>query len=90
MKQKRSFFAPLLLVVLLAGCATDSHVAHHQDGPRAQGHGSTMDMESMCSMHKQMMAGKTADEQQALMEEHMKSMPSEMRERMQMLHQQCK
>lgn len=78
-------FVSLLLAGTLAGCAmTGQHgsMGHHA----SQG----MDMKSMCDMHKKEMAGKTAAEQQALMQEHMKSMAPEMRERMQEMMAQCK
>jgi hypothetical protein len=48
-----------------------------------------MDMAAMCDMHKKEMAGKTAAEQQALMQEHMQSMPREMRQRMQEMRARC-
>lgn len=77
-------FALLLVPALFAGCAMrgDHHggVDHHAG----------MDMNSMCAMHKQAMEGKTAAQQQALMDEHMKSMPPEMRQRMQEMHAGCK
>jgi len=41
-------------------------------------------------MHKKMMSGKPSAEQQAMMQEHMKSMTPEMRQRMQAMHDQCK
>lgn len=74
----------LLLVAALAGCAAgrDAHMGHHAEG--------SMDMKSMCEMHRKEMAGKTAAEQQALMQEHMKAMAPDMRQRMQEMHAQCK
>jgi hypothetical protein len=76
----------MLLAAGLAGCAagpqnSDAH-AHEDMG--------TMDMQSMCEMHKKMMSGKPSAEQQAMMQEHMKSMTPEMRQRMQAMHEQCK
>lgn len=75
--------ALLLLVAALGGCAAvqGAHTDHHAAGG--------MDMKSMCEMHRKEMAGKTAAEQQALMQEHMKSMTPEMRQRMQEMHAQC-
>lgn len=76
--------ASLLLAALLAGCAVPvghGHVDHHASH--------AMDMSAMCDMHRKEMAGKTAAEQQALIEEHMKSMSPEMRQRMQAMHAQC-
>jgi uncharacterized lipoprotein YajG len=78
-------FLPLALVGLLAGCAapakSDAHT--HTDM-------SMMDMQSHCEMHKKMMSGKPSAEQQAMMQEHMKSMTPEMRQRMMAMHEQCK
>jgi hypothetical protein len=75
-----------LLVVGLAGCAA----APPTRDAHARADMSTMDMQSMCEMHKKMMSGKPAAEQQAMMQEHMKSMTPEMRQRMQAMHEQCK
>lgn len=79
-------FLPLALVGLLAGCAAgaqkgDDHV-HATMG--------AMDMQSMCEMHKNMMAGKSSAEHQAMMQEHMKSMTPEMHQRMMAMQEQCK
>lgn len=89
-------FALSLLSAFLAGCAMQG--GHHgpmhgsmQGGQHGQmDHHAGMDMKSMCAMHKQMMEGKTAAQQQALMDDHMKSMPPEMRQRMQEMHAGCK
>jgi hypothetical protein len=74
------------LAVALAGCAaapakSDDH-SHATMG--------AMDMQSHCDMHRKMMSGKPSAEQQAMMQEHMKSMTPEMRQRMQAMHEQCK
>lgn len=67
---------------LLASCAAPRHdPGQHQ--------GAMMDAKAMCEMHKGMMAGKTPQERQAMMDEHMKSMSPEMRQRMQAMHAQC-
>ncbi len=50
----------------------------------------SMDMQSHCEMHKKMMSGKPSAERQAMMQEHMKSMTPEMRQKMQAMHEQCK
>lgn len=77
--------AATLLVAGLAGCAhgpaKGGDHSHATMGP--------MDMQSHCEMHRKMMAGKPAGEQQAMMQEHMKSMAPEMRQRMQAMHAQC-
>ena len=77
--------SPVLLASALVGCAApqkSTHDAHASIG--------TMDMQSMCEMHKKMMTGKPSAEQEAMMQEHMKSMTPEMRQRMQAMHEQCK
>jgi len=74
-----------LLAVVLAGCAapqtSDAH-AHPQAG--------AMDMQAMCEMHRNMMSGKPPTEQQAMMQEHMRSMTPEMRQRAQAMREKCK
>jgi len=76
----------VLLAVALAGCAAPPHQgdAHAHAGMEG------MDMQSMCEMHRKMMGGKPSAEQQAMMQEHMKSMTPDMRQRMQAMHAQCK
>ena len=51
--------------------------------------GGSMDMQAMCERHKAMMADKSTVEQQAMMNEHMKSMSPEMQTRMQAMHAKC-
>lgn len=80
-----TFGAPLFLAAALAGCAMPGHHGHMDHGSSHD-----MDMAAMCDMHKKEMAGKTAAEQQALMQEHMKSMSPEMRQRMQEMHARCR
>ena len=74
-----------LLAVGLAGCAAGP--AKSDDHAATMG---AMDMQSHCEMHKKMMSDKSPAEQQAMMNEHMKSMTPEMRQRMQAMHEQCK
>jgi hypothetical protein len=78
--------APLLLASLLAGCAATrgDHSSHSHDSH------AMMDRQSMCEMHRKMMAGKTPAQEQAHMDEHMKSMSPEMRKKMQDMHAQCR
>ena len=78
--------AATILVAGLAGCAT----APAKTGDHAHATMGSMDMQSHCEMHKKMMSGKPSAEQQAMMQEHMKSMTPEMRQRMQAMHEQCK
>lgn len=82
------------LVGLLAGCAGNLG-AHHAEGGGGGSmmHGMTpgsQDMQAMCDMHKQMMAGKSAAEQRAIMDEHMKRMSPSMRQHMQSVQEHCR
>jgi hypothetical protein len=74
-----------LLAVGLAGCAAGPAKSDHAHATMG-----AMDMQSHCEMHKKMMSGKPSAEQQAMMQEHMKSMAPEMRQKMQAMHEQCK
>lgn len=89
-----SFAAPVLLVGLLAGCADGVRQSDNraQSGMSGMSGGSStmMDMQSMCDMHKMMMAGKTTAEHEAMMKEHMKSMTPDKRQKMMMMMEQCK
>lgn len=78
----------LLVPVLFAGCASSMPSAHHRDGGPMMMSGS--DMAAMCSMHKEMMSGKTAEQHREMMSRHMKSMSPEMQKHMQAMQQQCK
>ena len=50
-----------------------------------------MDMKSMCEMHDRMMSARTPEERSAMMNERMKNMSPEMRQRyMEMMQQQCR
>ena len=77
-----------LVAGLIGGCATGPSTSGSMDGMSGMGAGQ-MDMQAMCEKHKSMMAGKSAAEQQAMMNEHMKSMSPEMRTRMQTMHAKC-
>ena len=83
-----SLTGALLLAGLIGGCATGT------SSPSSMGNmsgmsGSQMDMQAMCEKHKGMMAGKSPAEQQAMMSDHMKSMPPEMQTRMKAMHEKC-
>lgn len=85
--------AATLLTVALAGCASTSGSNHPMAGAPMgmQGQqGMPKDMQAMCDMHKQQMAGKSSQERQAMMDEHMRSMSREMRSRMQSMMEQCR
>lgn len=71
--------AAALLAALLAGCATRP----------AEHHGTDMDPQAMCDMHRKMMGSMTPAQQQAMMDEHMKGMAPDMRARMQEMHARC-
>lgn len=61
-----------------------------QMGMMGQG-GGQMDMKSMCTMHDRMKNARTPEERGAMMDERMKGMSPEMRQRhMEMMQQQCK
>jgi hypothetical protein len=80
------FSGALLAVGLMGGCATGASDSGSMFG-MSRGH---TDMQTMCEMHKSMMAGKSTAEQQAIMNEHMKSQSPEMQVWMQAMHDKCK
>ena len=83
-----------LVAGLIGGCATGPSTSGSMggmdgmSGMSGMGAGQ-MDMQAMCEKHKSMMAGKSAAEQQAMMDEHMKSMSPEMQTRMKTMHEKC-
>ena len=74
-----------LVAGLIGGCATGPSTSGSMGGMGA----GQMDMQAMCEKHKSMMAGKSAAEQQAMMNEHMKSMSPEMQTHMKAMHEKC-
>lgn len=51
----------------------------------------SMDMKTMCDMHKKMMSSKTPAEREAMMDRNMKSMSPEMRQKhMEMMEAKCR
>ncbi len=79
-------FLPLALVAVLSGCAAGAKKGDvHSHATMGE-----MDKQSHCEKHKKMMSGKPSAQQQAMMQEHMKSMTAEMRQKMQAMHEQCK
>ena len=82
--------AALVSSVLLAGALVGCAAAPQKSSDHAHAAMGSMDMQAHCDMHKKMMSGKSSAEQQAMMQEHMKSMTPEMRQRMQAMHEQCK
>ena len=78
-----------LLAGLVGGCATGASTSGSMGGMGGMS-GGHMDMQAMCEMHKGMMAGKSSTEQQAMMNEHMKSKSPEMQTRMRAMHEKCK
>lgn len=82
----------LLVAGLIGGCATGAATSGSMGGGMGgmSGMGAgQMDMRAMCEKHKSMMAGKSTAEQQAMMNEHMKSMSPEMQTRMKTMHEKC-
>jgi hypothetical protein len=69
------------LSLMLSACATPR--ASHDDY-------ANMDPQAMCERHKKMMGSMSAEQQQAMMAEHMKGMSADMRARMQEMHARCK
>jgi hypothetical protein len=86
------FSGALLLVGLIGGCATGASNSGSMSGMGGMSgmSGGQMDMQAMCEMHNGMVAGKSSAEQQAMMNEHMKTMSPEMRARVQAMHEKCK
>ena len=83
-----------LVAGLIGGCATGPSTSGSMGGMSGMsgmsGMGAgQMDMQAMCEKHKSMMAGKSAAEQQAMMNEPMKSMSPEMQTRMKTMHEKC-
>ena len=81
---------PLVSSVLLAGALVGCAAAPQKGADHAPATMGSMDIQAHCEMHKQMMSGKSSAAQQAMMQEHMKAMAPEMRQRMQAMHEQCK
>lgn len=78
------FMTAVLATMALTGCATSSSPQH---GSMESMNMSNSNRMAMCKdMHPQMDA-KTLQERQAMMAEHMKSMPPEMRQHCQMMMQ---
>jgi len=98
-----SFAAILLASAALSGCAAlrEQHAQHHPEAASTGSQGTmgrggqmgmmgNMDMKSMCEMHDRMMSARTPEERSAMMNERMKNMSPEMRERqVEMMRQQC-
>ena len=78
-----------LVAGLIGGCATGASTSGSMGGGMGGMGAGQMDMQAMCEKHKSMMAGKSTAEQQAMMNEHMKSMSPEMQTRMKTMHEKC-
>ena len=77
--------AALAATTALAACATQ------QQEPRMEmdgGHMSMGDMTRMCDMHQTMMAGKSPQEQQVMMEQHIKAMHGDVDPQMVVRHRE--
>lgn len=87
---------PVVVAGILSACA--SH--HPQSGTSASSMSKNrdsadmmggMDMKAMCDNHKNMMNARTPAERDAMMDQHMKSMSPEMRQKhMSMMDARCK
>lgn len=93
--QPRLFLAAASALAFLGGCASTASGPHAHGGagantPAMGSQMESMDMQVMCERHKKMMAGRTPQEQQAMMQEHMKGMSAEMRARMESMMKQCR
>lgn len=82
--------SPLVSSALLAGALVGCAVAPRMGSHHAHATTGAMDVQAHCEMHKKKMGSQPSAEQQAMMQEHLKSMPPEMRQRMQAIHEQCK
>jgi hypothetical protein len=83
---------PILLVSLatttaLAGCMTPSS-EKSTHGDMIKGGHSHMDMAKMCADHRQMMASRTPEEKQKMMESHVQSMHGSADPKMVAMHRQ--
>lgn len=79
--------AAIVLTATLGACATgQSQQQSESRSVGASAGGASMagaDMRAMCAdMQQKMMSAKTPEERKAMMQEHMKSMPPEMRQQM--------
>lgn len=86
--------APALLA-LLGGCAAVRGADHRHDAASGRHDGmggpqGRMDMQQMCEMHKQMMAGRPPAERESMMQDRMRSMSPEMRQQMQDMMANCR
>jgi hypothetical protein len=79
--------ASALMTAALPGCATGNsdQAAMHRG---AAGQMDMKDMQSMCDMHKKMMASKTPAEREAMMGGQ--TMSPDMKKHMMMMQEQCK
>ena len=77
----------LATTTALAGCMTPSSEKSPHGDMMKGGH-SQMDMAKMCAEHRQMMATKTPEEQQKMMESHVRSMHGSADPKMVAMHRQ--
>jgi hypothetical protein len=81
-----TFTASALMTAALSGCATSTsdQAGMHKGGGQME----MKDMQSMCEMHKKMMASKTPAERQAMMDGQ--TMSADMKKHMMMMEERCK
>jgi hypothetical protein len=97
--------ASVAVLSALSGCANSAGARHGQDqastsGAKASarmtsgvpgGRMAMMDMMAMCDMHQKMVSPKTPEEQQASVNEHMKNVSPEKREKtISLMREKCK
>jgi hypothetical protein len=82
--------ASALMAAALPGCASSNsdQRAMHMQMHGAGGQMEMKDMQSMCEMHKKMMASKTPAEREAMMGS--RTMSPDMKTHMQMMQEKCK
>ena len=78
----------LATTTALAGCMSPSSAKSPPHGDMMKGGHSQMDMAKMCADHRQMMAGRTPEEQQKMMESHVQSMHGSADPKMVAMHHQ--
>lgn len=102
-----SLVASALAMVLLTGCSAmrEMHREHHPETSSSQasqtkssgasassaGQMGMMESGAMCDMHEKLMSAKTPGQRQAMMDDRMKDMSQQMRQKnLEMMQEQCR